>query len=770
MKRFTALLTAILLMMPAPAIFADAGENEPIYIKGDFIISEDFEDEAAISEGFKPDNDLLVYSELDGRKGVIVSGLKPDGSGRVAWSTPVDLKEYKYLSIETDVKQIDCNASSSGAFAIGARANGQKESYMMSYLALAKINDDGHTVGNGSVKKDRLALGRSTNGYFDSWYYSAFSDRELGIMDQKNKNTFYDFQRMSFTLLPDRVSGGIYGIGADGETETAVEEMSASYEELDKNKAGSPLQQLETGNLIMYVQVSQMFMDSIRIREIYAGTDIGIKFESDVLPTGQEISFCGILTAADGTATEVPASYFDFTYDEEALTLDKNTGTAVFKKEGEFPVHISAKGDYGSADKEKEVVLTVSDDGAKVAETEAVLDIEGKDNITASFEVPILSENGCTIHWSLPEESPYARVEGNNVLITRPLENESDVQVTLKAVIEKGSVQREKIITLTILKEPLSAVAVAEDAKWLAEYNILDGTTVTLPERGPNGSKIVWQSDNPDIISSTGGKVNRPRYDTTVSLSYTISKNDVKPVTGIKKLPVSGYDGTKPSSSGGGGGGSSGSGGSRTNSVKVNGMVEVTPPTPIPSEQNSEENQFQDMEGFAWAQEAVSALAEAGIIAGVSGAEFAPGREIKREEFIKMAVCAFGMENANADSPFEDVKQTDWFYPYVSAAYEKGITYGQGTRFGTGGSITRQDMAVFICRLLELEGTVVPLAETEFADNGEIAAYAKASVAYLSGRGILSGVGENRFAPREPATRAETAKVLYEVLNLTENN
>lgn len=52
-------------------------------------------------------------------------------------------------------------------------------------------------------------------------------------------------------------------------------------------------------------------------------------------------------------------------------------------------------------------------------------------------------------------------------------------------------------------------------------------------------------------------------------------------------------------------------------------------------------------------------------------------------------------------------------------------------------------------------------AEVSFEDNGEISEYAKTAVAALAANGIINGRDGGFFAPQEPATRAETAKMVY---------
>ena len=69
---------------------------------------------------------------------------------------------------------------------------------------------------------------------------------------------------------------------------------------------------------------------------------------------------------------------------------------------------------------------------------------------------------------------------------------------------------------------------------------------------------------------------------------------------------------------------------------------------------------------------------------------------------------------------FEDVPEYQWYYKYAASGVRKGIVNGiSKTRFGTGSSISRQDMAVMTVRALDylgidLAASVEPIEFTEF--------------------------------------------------------
>lgn len=188
----------------------------------------------------------------------------------------------------------------------------------------------------------------------------------------------------------------------------------------------------------------------------------------------------------------------------------------------------------------------------------------------------------------------------------------------------------------------------------------------------------------------------------------------------------------------------------------------VPQPTEIPVINTS---RFSDMAGVEWAVEAVDTLYDLGIVSGDGTGRFLPDGNVTREEFAKMVVGAFGLQQIANPVSFHDVDEGAWYADYISIAAQHGIVLGdEAGNFGVGQFITRQDMAVMILRALEtIDKKPDTTVKNTFADDKEIADYAKAAVYGMSNAGIVNGVGENNFAPVQNATRAEAAKMLYGV-------
>ena len=215
-------------------------------------------------------------------------------------------------------------------------------------------------------------------------------------------------------------------------------------------------------------------------------------------------------------------------------------------------------------------------------------------------------------------------------------------------------------------------------------------------------------------------------------------------------------------SGGGGSGGSSSGSGSKTNIGNGTYFDNETINQP-----QKFANFFRDIEGITWASEAIIALADKGIVNGVSEGYFNPNDAVTREQFAKLLVTASNLSTeAYSGNHFSDVSEDDWFCRYVNVAYDNRLLNGVGDgRFGTGEMISRQDMMVMLYNAFRMKNIEMPTAELTFSDSASIAEYAAPAVAALYELGIINGVSETEFDPLGTATRAQAAKIIYEFIN-----
>ena len=178
------------------------------------------------------------------------------------------------------------------------------------------------------------------------------------------------------------------------------------------------------------------------------------------------------------------------------------------------------------------------------------------------------------------------------------------------------------------------------------------------------------------------------------------------------------------------------------NTQSVNGLV-VSGQNKVEEVIVSKPEGFSDLDGVAWAKDAIDYLYKRKIVSGVGEDKFDPDGIVTREAFTKMTVDALGVHNSNAVSHFEDVKEGMWYTSYVASGAESGIIAGiSETLFGTGMSITREDVSVIIARAAAKKNLSLKDADEsfKFADDSEISDYAKESVYKLYASGIISGM------------------------------
>lgn len=245
-----------------------------------------------------------------------------------------------------------------------------------------------------------------------------------------------------------------------------------------------------------------------------------------------------------------------------------------------------------------------------------------------------------------------------------------------------------------------------------------------------------------DLQLLTGGYVNIAELQSKIN-AYVKEKTQLEPST--------------PSSGGSGGGG-----GGRTVSADV--PHAVSGGAADGASQN--EDFFRDLNGFDWAKDAIHMLARADVINGDGNGNFNPGASIKREEFVKIMVLAFGLKPVRRDVVFSDVDQNAWYYDYVCAAADLGIVNGIGdNRFGTGEPISREEVCTIIYRALQASEEADDYL-SGFSDKNEISEWALPAFNYLVGKNVINGVNKDSIAPADFCNRAQTAKIVYLALQI----
>ena len=229
------------------------------------------------------------------------------------------------------------------------------------------------------------------------------------------------------------------------------------------------------------------------------------------------------------------------------------------------------------------------------------------------------------------------------------------------------------------------------------------------------------------------------------------NRSQLKTIEDLQKLIKNAGRDTGGASAGGGGGSPTPSG-----SVSVNGSAGDI----IENTLNRQEK-FSDIAGH-WAQKAILELNEMGIVSGYPDGTFRPDESVTRAEFLILCMNAFAVEQSKEIDGFADVTPEDWYYGGVMKAAAAGIIYGDGGAFRPNDTITREDAAVILYRLMQADGE--DTAEN-FADRDKISDYARNAVGVMASKGIISGY-DGKFAPKDNATRAMAVMMINNTRNM----
>lgn len=300
----------------------------------------------------------------------------------------------------------------------------------------------------------------------------------------------------------------------------------------------------------------------------------------------------------------------------------------------------------------------------------------------------------------------------------------------------------EKASNLTEVRKKFKealAVAMVNNSDVLSLDTVLKKYKETL---GIQTSMATYNS----MTSADKMSVVRQLTDKSFTNALSVGEAFSNAVTLVARKPI-----PTPVDSGGGGGGMTYGG------QVTSGMQNTTDNTPYI---------FSDMPQFAWAAESINELYKRGIVIGYGDGTFGGNRSVTRSEFAKMVVTAFGVYDKSASCSFSDVADDNWACSFIGSAVKRGIVWGRsdGT-FGAGETITREDAVVMIYRAanavnMELTGE----DERKFSDFEIAAEYSREAVRILSKAGVISGFENGCFEPKLPLTRAQSAKIIYELI------
>ncbi len=154
------------------------------------------------------------------------------------------------------------------------------------------------------------------------------------------------------------------------------------------------------------------------------------------------------------------------------------------------------------------------------------------------------------------------------------------------------------------------------------------------------------------------------------------------------------------------------------------------------------------------------------IIGGYGDGRLGPGDLVTREQFAKMLLLASEIEPEPGLTPtFADAGDiSPWATPYVATAAARGLVGGVGgNRFAPLDNVTRAQVLTMMARAL---GAPESTAVTPFPDDAAIPIWARGPVNFALATGLLRLEDFRELAPGTLATRAECALLLSRYIDI----
>ncbi len=180
--------------------------------------------------------------------------------------------------------------------------------------------------------------------------------------------------------------------------------------------------------------------------------------------------------------------------------------------------------------------------------------------------------------------------------------------------------------------------------------------------------------------------------------------------------------------------------------------------------------QYVDLDPEAWYADGVSYVIEKGIMKGISDNEFGPNLRTTRAMIATMLWRVEGEPGSSFETNYGDVTDGEWFSEAVRWASEKGLMEGyEDGDFAPDKELSREELVVVLYRLVQSRGggfTGAWMFPLNFGDASDVSGWANEAMHWAVMNGILIGDENGNLNPQAPATRAEMALIIKRFMEL----
>lgn len=176
---------------------------------------------------------------------------------------------------------------------------------------------------------------------------------------------------------------------------------------------------------------------------------------------------------------------------------------------------------------------------------------------------------------------------------------------------------------------------------------------------------------------------------------------------------------------------------------------------------------FSDVSRYSYYADALNYCYDYKLVSGLTKTTFGPSDTITRGQVVTLLYRLTGQPEPGIESPFKDVPEDSYYYDAIRWAAELGIAKGTSVdRFQPDAPVTREQLASFMYRYIHVLNIENHFSAdlTGFTDHKKVSSYARESMSWAVGAGLISGTSSTTLSPQDPAQRAQFVAILYRAI------
>ena len=178
---------------------------------------------------------------------------------------------------------------------------------------------------------------------------------------------------------------------------------------------------------------------------------------------------------------------------------------------------------------------------------------------------------------------------------------------------------------------------------------------------------------------------------------------------------------------------------------------------------NCPSKKFTDITPDFWAHDAIDYVVSNNMFNGTTGTTFSPGVVMSRGMLVTVLYRLEGSPDVSGiENPFSDLADNAYHDAILWASDNRIANGWQDGTFGANGTLTREQLAVFLHRYANYKGydTNTYSDIGGFSDAKDVGEFARESMCWAVGEGIINGTTATTLSPKTGANRAQVATMM----------